>query len=200
MWERALKSGKTRFLFSLCQLALCRLTWTSYCTSCGLAPLLVRMGILVFSHKVGMKVNIEIQALVLNLLQSSSAVTFPSSSKKEALWEQLEGERWWRQSMVKFFWDKWREEHWNIYIATAAAKSPQSCPTLCDPVPGILQARTLEWVAIFLFQCMEVKSDSEVAQSCLTLLDPMDCSLPGSSVHGIFQARVLEWGAIAFSV
>ena len=47
---------------------------------------------------------------------------------------------------------------------------------------------------------MKVKSDSEVAQSCLTLSDLMDCSLPGSSVHGIFQARVLEWGAIAFSV
>ena len=51
----------------------------------------------------------------------------------------------------------------------------------------------------FLLQCMKVKSESEVAQSCPTLLDPMNCSLPGSSVHGIFQARVLEWGAIAFS-
>ena len=46
---------------------------------------------------------------------------------------------------------------------------------------------------------MKVKNESEVAQSCLTLSDPMDCSLPGSSIHGIFQARVLEWGAIAFS-
>ena len=46
---------------------------------------------------------------------------------------------------------------------------------------------------------MKVKSESEVAQSCPTPSDPMDCSLPGSSVHGIFQARVLEWGAIAFS-
>ena len=46
---------------------------------------------------------------------------------------------------------------------------------------------------------MKVKSENEVAQSCLTLLDPMDCSLPGSSVHGICQARVLEWVAIAFS-
>ena len=46
---------------------------------------------------------------------------------------------------------------------------------------------------------MKVKSESEVAQSCLTPSDPMDCSLPGSSVHGIFQARVLEWSAIAFS-
>ena len=51
----------------------------------------------------------------------------------------------------------------------------------------------------FLLQRIKEKSESEVAQSCLTLLDPMDCSLPGSSVHGIFQARVLEWGAIAFS-
>ena len=47
---------------------------------------------------------------------------------------------------------------------------------------------------------MKVKSESEVTQSCLTLSDPMDCSLPGSSIHGIFQARVLEWGAIAFSL
>ena len=46
---------------------------------------------------------------------------------------------------------------------------------------------------------MKVKSESEVAQSCPTLSDPMDCRLPGSSIHGIFQARVLEWGAIAFS-
>ena len=49
----------------------------------------------------------------------------------------------------------------------------------------------------FLLQCMKVKSGSEVSQSCPTLSDPMDCSLPGSSVHGIFQARELEWGAIA---
>ena len=52
----------------------------------------------------------------------------------------------------------------------------------------------------FLLQCMKVKSEREVAQSCLTLLDPMDCSPPGSSVHGIFQARVLQWGATAFSI
>ena len=52
----------------------------------------------------------------------------------------------------------------------------------------------------FLLQCMKVKSEREVAQSCLTLRDPMDCSLPGSSIHWIFQARVLEWGGIAFSI
>ena len=92
--------------------------------------------------------------------------------------------------------------------AAAAAKLLQSCLTLCDPIdgsppgspiPGILQARTLEVGFHFLLQCMKVKSESEVAQSCPTPSDPTDCSLPGSSVHGIFQARVLEWGAIAFS-
>ena len=93
-------------------------------------------------------------------------------------------------------------------VAAAAAKSLQSCPILCDPIdgslpgspiPGILQARVLEWVAIS-FQCMKVKSESEVAQQCPSSSNPMDCSLPGSSIHGIFQARVLEWGTIAFSV
>ena len=51
----------------------------------------------------------------------------------------------------------------------------------------------------FLLQSMKVKSESKIIQSCPTLRNPMDCSLPGSSIHGIFQARVLEWGAIAFS-
>ena len=92
------------------------------------------------------------------------------------------------------------------YFIYAAAKSGQSCLTLCDPIdssppgspiPGILQARTLRVGCHFLLQCMKVKSESEVAQSCLTLSDPMDYSLPGSFVHGIFQARVLEWVAIA---
>ena len=94
------------------------------------------------------------------------------------------------------------------YFHLAAAKSLQLCPTLCDPtddslpdspVPGILQQEF--WSGLhFLFQCMKVKSESEVAQSCPTLSDPMDCSLPGSYVHGISQARVLDWGTIAFSV
>ena len=75
--------------------------------------------------------------------------------------------------------------------------TPQTA--LGSPVPGILQARTLEWVAISFSNALKVRSESEVAQSCPTLSDPMDCSLPGSSVHGILQARVLEWGAIAFS-
>ena len=96
-----------------------------------------------------------------------------------------------------------------IFAIAATAKSLQSCPNLCDPIdvslpgspaPGILQARTLEWVAISFSNAWKWKSESEVAQLCPTLSDPMDCSPPGSSVHGIFQARVLECGAIAFSM
>ena len=92
--------------------------------------------------------------------------------------------------------------------AAAAAKSLQSCLTLCNPtdgsprgspIPGILRGKNTGVGCHFLLQCMKVKSESEVAQSCPTLSNPMDCSLPGSSVHGIFQARVLEWDAIAFS-
>ena len=66
-----------------------------------------------------------------------------------------------------------------------------------SPIPGILQARTLEWVAISYSKCMKLKSESEVVQSCQTLSDPMDFSPPGSSIHGLFQARVPKWGAIA---
>ena len=89
--------------------------------------------------------------------------------------------------------------------AAATAKSLQPWLTLCDPldgsppgspIPGILQARTLEWVAISFSNAWKWKVK---VKSCLTLSDRMDCSPRGSSVHGIFQARVLEWGAIAFS-
>ena len=93
--------------------------------------------------------------------------------------------------------------------AGAAAKSLQSCPTLCDPMDGSPPGSPGPWDSPgkstgvgchFLLQCMKVKSESEVAQLRLTLSDPMVCSLPGSSIHGIFQARVLECGAIAFSI
>ena len=85
--------------------------------------------------------------------------------------------------------------------AAAAAKSLQSCPTLCDPIdssppgshPWDSPGKNTRVDCHLLLQCMKVKSESEAAQSCPTLSDPMDCSLPGSSVHGIFQARVLEW-------
>ena len=89
-----------------------------------------------------------------------------------------------------------------------AAKLLQLCLTLCDPIrwqpttlrcPWDSPGRNTGVGCHFLLQCMKVKSESEVAQSCPTLRNPMDCSLPGSSDPGIFQARVLEWVANAFS-
>ena len=106
-------------------------------------------------------------------------------------------------------WSHWRDFNTCVCVcvrerAAAAAKSLQSCPTPCNhrrqptrlPRPWDSPGKN---TCHFLLQGMKVKSESEVAQSCLTLSDPMDCSLPGSSIHGIFQARVLEWGAIALS-
>ena len=75
---------------------------------------------------------------------------------------------------------KWRRQHFQNHGTTPGKNTGVGCH--------------------FLLQCMKVKSEREVVQSCPTLCNPMDCNLPGSSVHGIFQARVLEWGAIAFSV
>ena len=95
-----------------------------------------------------------------------------------------------------------------LQFAAAAAKLLQSCPTLrphrrqptrlCRPwdSPG----KNTGMGCHFLLQCRKVKSESDVAQLCLTPGDPMDCSPPSSSIQGIFQARVLEWGAIAFSI
>ena len=85
--------------------------------------------------------------------------------------------------------------------AAAAAKSLQSCLTLCDPIdrwqptrlrhPWDSPGKNTRVGCHFLLQCMKVKSKREVTQSCPTVRDPMNCSLPGSSVHGILQARVL---------
>ena len=79
-----------------------------------------------------------------------------------------------------------------------------SCLTLCRQLtrlrcPWDSAGKNTGVGCHFLLPCMKVKSESEVAQSCPTPSDPMDCSPPGPSVHGIFQARVLEWSAIAFS-
>ena len=104
---------------------------------------------------------------------------------------------------------------WSVYWLQFSSVT-QSCLTLCDPMdcgtPGFPVYHQLpeftqthvHWVgdAIQLSHPLSspwVSEVSEVAQSCPTLGNPMDCSLPGSSIHGIFQARVLEWGAIAFS-
>ena len=94
-----------------------------------------------------------------------------------------------------------------LHCCAATDKLLQSCLTLRDPidssppgspVPGILQARTLEWVAISFSNAWKWKVKVKSLSKCPTLRDPMDCSLPGSSAHGIFQAGVLEWVAIAF--
>ena len=140
---------------------------------------------------------------------------------------------WKKMTRCRYAWDtksgwgmvtRWHERGWQdlgedgvfwsmiwnlnfIVTAAAAAKSLQSCPTLCDPIdssppgshPWDSPGKNTGVGCHFLLQCMKVKSESEVTQSCPTLSDPMGCSLPGSSVHGIFQARVPEWGAIAFS-
>ena len=111
----------------------------------------------------------------------------------------------------KFLWDNWSHYDRSMWVlscfAATAAKSLQSCPTVRPqrwqptrlPHPWDSPGKNTGVGCHFLLQCMKVESESEVAQSYLTLSDPMDCSLPGSSVHGISQARVLEWGAIAFS-
>ena len=92
-------------------------------------------------------------------------------------------------------------EYCEVKKIVAAAKSLQSCPTLCYPIDRQPTRLPRPWDSPgkntgvgchFLLQCMKVKSESEVAQSCRTLSDPMDCSPPGSSIHGILQARVLE--------
>ena len=84
---------------------------------------------------------------------------------------------------------------WEAHLWDSLDGSPPG-----SPIPGILQARTLEWVAISFSNAWKWKAKVK-SLSCvrLNLADPMDFSLPGSSAHGIFQARVLEWGAIALS-
>ena len=102
----------------------------------------------------------------------------------------------------------WNKHKLESTLPAATAKSLQLCLTLCDPIddsplgspiPGILQARTLEWVATSFSNTWKWKVKVKSFSRVWLLVTPMDCSLPGSSVHGIFQARVLEWGAIAFS-
>ena len=112
---------------------------------------------------------------------------------------------------TKIFQNRRRREYFLQQFSplkAAAAKSLQSCPTLQPhrqqptrlPCPWDSPGKNIGVGCHFLLQCMKVKNESEGAQQCLTLSDPMDCSLPGSSIHGIFQARVLEWVAIAFSL
>ena len=119
-----------------------------------------------------------------------------------------------KDSMLREIRNSQKDKHYAFHLygvlaAATAAKSLQSCPTLCDPIDGsppgssvhgILQARTLEWVAISSSNAGKWKVKVKSLSHVWLLTTPWTaCSLPGSSVHGIFQARVLEWGAIAFS-
>ena len=89
------------------------------------------------------------------------------------------------------------EDHCQVASVVSGSARPHRRQPTRLPHPWDSPGKNTGVGCHFLLQCM--KSESEVAQSCPTLSDPMDCSLPGSSVHGIFQARVPEWGAIAFS-
>ena len=141
----------------------------------------------------------------LKLCLTAFTITVPPSSM---LFSQIP--TWFTPSFCSGFCSCVKYHDWRgpLLLLLLLLLSHFSCVRLCDPIdvsppgspaPGILQARTLEWVAISFSNAWKWKSESEVAQLCPTLSDPMDCSPPGSSIHGIFQARVLEWGAIAFS-
>ena len=127
---------------------------------------------------------------------------------------------WWDSRFLPFFHSSLSKSHqaldsilkvFLMVIAAAAAAAAKSLQFVSDsvrpqrrqptrlPRPWDSPGKNTGVGCHCLLQCMKVKSESEVAPSCPTLRNPMDCSLPGSSVHGIFQARVLEWGAIAFS-
>ena len=106
--------------------------------------------------------------------------------------------KWHHPFLILLIW--WALKGISCGSCAAAAKSLQSCPTLCDPIEGsllgspilgILQARTLKWVAISFSNAWKWK----VKVQSLNHIQLRDCSLPGSSIHGIFQTRVLEWGA-----
>ena len=92
--------------------------------------------------------------------------------------------------------EKWK---WSRSVVSDSVQPQRRQPTRL-PHPWDSPSKNTGVGCHFLLQCMKVKSESEVAQLCPTLSNPMDCSPPGSSIHGIFQTRVLEWGAIAFSM
>ena len=158
------------------------------------------------SEKVGLKLNIQKMKIMSSGPITSWQIEWGNNANSERLYfGGLQNHcRWWLQPWNSMMLAPWKKS----YDQPVAAKSLQSCPTLCDPidgsppgssVPGILQARILEWVAISFSSAWKWKVKAKLLSHVWLLSDPMDCSLPGSSVHGIFQARVLEWGAIAFS-
>ena len=141
--------------------------------------------------------------------EGEAPILWPPDVKSQHIGKDTDAGRAWGQGEKgvtedeMLGWHHWLSGH---AAAASAAKSLQSYPTLCDPrdgsppgssILGILQARTLEWVAISFSSTIKWKVK---LKSCPTLSDPIDCSPPGSSILGIFQARALEWGAIVFSI
>ena len=115
-------------------------------------------------------------------------------------------------SLQNLLMNEWKNKIWYVHkmeychycccqvasVVSDSVRPHRRQPTrLCGPWDSL--GKNTGESCHFLLQWVKVKSESEVAQSCPTLSDPMDCSLPGSTIHGIFQARVLEWVAIAFS-
>ena len=100
----------------------------------------------------------------------------------------------WAKVLIHWPLPRNKEFKWLLLLSRPQRRQPTRLPCPWDS-PG----KNTGVACHFLLQYKEVKSESEVDQSCPTPSDPMDCSLTGSSVHGIFQARVLEWGAIALS-
>ena len=115
-------------------------------------------------------------------------------------------------SLQNLLMNEWKNKIWYVHkmeychycccqvasVVSDSVRPHRRQPTrLCGPWDSL--GKNTGESCHFLLQWVKVKSESEVTQSCPTLRDPMDCSLPGSTIHGIFQARVLEWVAIAFS-
>ena len=143
------------------------------------------------SEKVDLKLNIQKMKIMVIWSHHFMANRWGNNGNSDRLYfAGLQNHcRWWLQPWNLKILAPWKKS----YDQPAAAKSLQSCPTLCDPtdgslpgatIPGILQARTLEWVAISFSNAGKVKRESEVAQSCPTLSDPMDYSLPGPPSMG----------------
>ena len=168
-----------------------------------------------FSLRLRTRQGCSISPILFNIIPEvlASLVTGEKRKKRGGKWKRNESHADWKGRDNSAHIHKWHDYLCRMSQSQSIsmlcyAKSLQSCPTLCDPRrqptrlphPCDSPGKNTGVGCHFLLQCMKVKSESEVAQSCPTLIDPMDCSLLGSSVHGIFQARVLEWGAIAFSI
>ena len=143
-----------------------------------------------------------------NNAEAEAPISWPLDAKSWLTGKDPDAGKDWGQEEKGVTEDEMVGWHYQLNGHAAAAKSLQSCLTPCNPIdgsppgssiPGILQARTLEWVAISFSNTWKWKVKVKSLSRVRLISDPMDCSLPGSSVHGVFQARVLEWVAISFS-